>query len=119
MENIKQKLEIAKLVISDSRLKTLLGKEKVLVEEGNVYGEKISAEKFNQIVDEIFTTEVIRKRIMVLLEESPLTVKELSERTGFQPGQIFQNIVELQRNGLVDVERVEKNYPVYRRIKQE
>ncbi len=115
MSDVQQKLTTAKLVLTDSRLRTLLGKETQLVEEGNVYGEKVDPEELHQLLDEVFTDEIARKNILALVEEAPLSVAELSQQTGLAPNQVFRHVLTLQQKGLLDVARVEDNAPMYKR----
>lgn len=116
-EETRQKLEAAKLVLSDERLRILMGKEKMLVEEGNVYGETIPKERFDQLIDQIFTDEVIRKTALVLLHDRPLSVEELAKAIGTSPTIVFKNILHLQRKGLVDIDKVEGNTPRYKALR--
>lgn len=118
MNDIKQKLIAAKLVVSDPRLRTLLGKEKMLVEEGNVYGERMEEEEFHRLLDEVFADEVIRKSILASLSETALSVEAISERTGLTPDVVFKHILVLQRKGEIELDRVEEDSPIYRRTGQ-
>lgn len=115
MDDVRQKLTTAKLVLTDPRLRTLLGKETQLVAEGNVYGEKVDPEALHQLLDEVFAAEIARKNILALVEEAPLSVAGLAERTGLPPNQIFRHVLALQQKGLLDVARVENGSPLYKR----
>jgi len=117
MSDVRQKLTTAKLVLTDPRLRTLLGKETQLVEEGNVYGEKVDPERLHQLLDEVFSAELARKNILALVEETPLSVQELSERIGLSPDEVFWHVLALQRRGLLDVASVENGSPLYKRTK--
>ncbi len=115
MSDLQNKLRTARLVLTDSRLRTLLGKRTQLAQEGNVYGEKVDPERLHRILDEAFAAEIARKNILALLDESSLTVASLAARTGVPVNQVFRHIVALQQKGFVDVERVEDDEPVYKR----
>lgn len=115
MSDVRQKLTTAKLVLTDPRLRTLLGKETQLVEEGNVYGQKVDPEALHQLLDEVFSAELARKNILALVEGDPLSVEELAERIGLSPSQVFRHVLALQQKGLLDVVRVENGLPLYKR----
>ena len=51
---------IIKSILSDSRLRTLVSRERLITTEGNVYNEIIPKEKFEQILDETLYNEFIR-----------------------------------------------------------
>jgi DNA-binding transcriptional ArsR family regulator len=116
MSDVRRKLMTAKLVLSDARLRTLLGKETQLIEEGNVYGEEVDPEVLHQLLDDVFSDEIARKNILALVEQEPLTVEQLSERIGEPPDQVFRHVLALQKKGLLDVAQVKEHAPVYKRI---
>ncbi len=116
MSDIQQKLTAAKLVLTDPRLRTLLGKEMRLINEPNVYGDKVNPDRLHQLLDDVFTAEIARKNILALVGESPLSVANLADKTGLPRNQIFRHVLALQQKGLVDVDRVEDGSPLYKRV---
>ena len=106
----------AKRATADFRLRLLAGREKVMVEEGNVYGEEVSQEEFNKILEEVIDAEYIRNKIYFLAKEKPLSVKELSERLKLAPQTVLRHIVMMRRRGWVAVEKVEGTTPFYRAL---
>lgn len=117
--DLQKKLAAAKQVVTDSRLRTLAGKKKMLVENGNVYGERIDEVEFERLINQAYTDEALRSVFLVTLRETPMSVEALAEKTGLQPAMVFQHILVLQRKGLVEIERVENNIPLYRSIEAE
>jgi len=113
MLDVKQQLMAVKMAMEDERLRWIMGKEKSLLEEGNMYGEKISKEKYDMLMDEIIAAELIRKKILVLVNEEPQSVNMLSEKSGLNPQEIFKNMVTLLRKGLVEMNRIQGNTPFY------
>ena len=103
-------------MVSDPRLRTLLGKEKLLV-EGNVYGEKVDAGQFHQFLDQVFDDEIVRKSIVATLHGASLAVEALAERMGLGPAVVFRHILALQQKGLVEVDRIENGSPLYKRTR--
>ena len=114
-----ERLTAARRIITDPRLRTLMGKKKMLVEDGNVYGDRISEEEVNRVVDQIFTAETIRKNILMALQGKPLSVRSLSERTGVKPDIVFKHLLTLQQKGEVEVANVDEEWPIYRSVKKE
>jgi DNA-binding transcriptional ArsR family regulator len=112
--DIHQKLIAAKAVVTDPRLRVLTGKKKTLVEDGNVYGERIDEEAFERFVDKAFAAEAARRVLLSELREAALSVEALSERTGVGPAVLFRHLLVLQQKGQVVMERVEDDSPLYR-----
>ena len=116
MSDMQQKLTAAKLVLTDPRLRTILGKETQLVEEGNVYGDKVDADRLHKLLDDVFNAEIARKNILALVAQSPRSVSSLAEQMNLPVNQIFRNVLALQQKGLVDVDHVEDDTPFYKRV---
>lgn len=103
----------AKATAGDFRLRVLVGKERGLVEERNVYGEDVSQEEFDKIMDEAIEAEYVRNRIYLMVKDESLSVKELSKRLDLDPRTVLRHIVVMRRRGWVAVDRVEGTSPLY------
>ncbi len=103
----------AKAAAADFRLRVLVGKEKELIDEGNVYGEEISQKKFDEIMDGAIKAEFIRNRIYLMVKDKPLSVKELSKRLDLDYKTVLRHIVMMRRKGRIAVDRVEGTSPMY------
>ena len=106
-------LQAAKQAVEDFRLRVLVARERKMIEEGNVYGEEVSQEGFDERMDDAISAEHTRNRIYLLLEKDPMSVKHLSKRLGLEKKQVLDHLVILRRRGLVTVDRVEDMTPVY------
>ncbi len=98
-----QKIKAAKEEASDFRVRWLVGREKDLLEEGNVFGEGVDKEDFEQLMDTVIETQFIRNSILYALRENPLSVKELAEKLGVSSEVVVQNIVQLSRGQKVQI----------------
>jgi len=103
----------AKAAAEDFRLRVLVGREKGIIEDGNVYEEKLSQEKFDETMDEAIATEYIRNKIYFTIRREPLSVRELSKHLDLDPQAVLRHIVVLRRRGMVAVDRVEGTTPLY------
>lgn len=106
----------AKNAASDFRLRVLLGREKELTEGGNVYGEQISQEEFDALMDEIVREEFIRHKIYVLTKTKALSVKALAEAIEVKPSAVLRQIVNIRRKGMIALDRVEGTTPLYKAL---
>jgi len=112
-KNILAGIMAAKAVAGDSRLRTLVGREKKLIEEGNVYGEKVGQEEFDEVMDESIDAEYIRSRIRLLVKDKPMSVEELAKHLALDPKKVLRHIVILRQRGLVALDRIEGEDPLY------
>jgi len=112
-KNILMNVLAAKGAAEDFRLRLIVGREKTMAEDGNVYGEKVSEEEFNKTVEDIIISEYVRNRIYLLLRDEPLSVKELSKRLDLEPPRVLRHIVLLRRKGLVAINRIDGTTPLY------
>jgi len=112
-KNILTNVLAAKGAAEDFRLRLIVGREKTMAEDGNVYGEKASEEEFNKTVEDIIISEYVRNRIYLLLRDEPLSVKELSKRLDLEPPRVLRHIVLMRRKGLVAINRIDGTTPLY------
>lgn len=116
-ENIDQKLlldfEALKRVAGEQRLRVLVGRERKLIEEGNVYNKKLSSEELESVIDNAIYNEYIRQKILILLQDQALSVKILAEQLNIDSSEILGHIINLKAKGLVDFERWDEITPYY------
>jgi len=112
-ENILAGVQAAKAVAGDPRLRTLVGREKRLVEEKNVYGEKVTQEEFAEVLDEAINAEYVRSRIHLLLTENSMSVEELAQHLDVDSKNVLRHIVVLRQRGLIALDRIEGEDPRY------
>lgn len=103
----------AERAAGDSRLRTLVGREKELTEEGNVYGEKVTQEEFDKLMEESVKEECLRSRIYLLAKEKSTSVEELTRFLDVDPQTVLRHIVVLRRRGLLAMDRIEGDSPLY------
>lgn len=115
-EKILLNVSAAKNAAADFRLSVLAGREKELTENMNVYGEKISQEEFDALIDEIVKAEFIRHKIHFLTKQKPLSVKEIAAIIEMKPASVLRHIVNMRRKGMVTLDRVEGTTPLYKAL---
>lgn len=116
-DELKLRLTALREVLNDERLRWLIGKELELADKENVFGEKITEEEFNQIINESFLAEFKRKRILLSLKEEPLSVEVISERLNLPANEVLRDVVVLNRQGSVMLDKVEDDVPFYIGVK--
>jgi heterodisulfide reductase subunit A-like polyferredoxin/coenzyme F420-reducing hydrogenase delta subunit len=118
-KDLMEKLDAAQDEACDVRLRWLVGKERTLIEEGNVYGEKVPQVDFDEVINEALSSEFIRNRILNMTKEQPLSVKDMAGELDTNPKDILKQIIALRRKGLVELSEISGTSPMYKALPQE
>jgi len=114
-QKLKTRLASAKEALAQQRIRWLVGRERELVEDKNVFGEKVSQEEFDRLMSQTIEKEFAKRRILLSMKEDALSVKEIAQRVEASPRDVLRNMVSLECDGLVSVVGIEGNSPKYRR----
>jgi len=101
VEPLRQRLQAALMTVLSGRIRRLVGKQVELIEKGNVYGEKLPAEQFDQLLEGILKDEYIKNRITLMIKEMPLSVREIDAVIKVGPEVISAYVVDLWTGGKV------------------
>jgi ferredoxin len=96
------------------RLRITLEKGPNLVSGLNVYGEKLDAEKYEQIMSEYLDSELERGTLLVLIRElGALTAHDLAEKTSIPQDRIFRHLLRMKRDELLTTVGETHGYVLY------
>jgi len=112
-EDFKNCLLVGKKIVESVRLRWLVGKQRVLIEEGNVYGEKLSAEKINEILLKNIDKEYDRQRIVSLLSQKPYSVIKIAEELKIPSSTVAKYVTGMENSGFVSIFDFNNNDPRY------
>ena len=112
-EQLLADVQAAKNAAANSRLRTLVGREKKLTEESNVYGERVKQEEFDKLMEESINDEYLRSRIHLLTKCKPISVEELAKRLSVDSSLVLQHTVVMRRKGLLVMKKIEGDTPLY------
>lgn len=115
-EQISAELDAAINVASESRIRILMGKEKELIEDGNVYDEKRSQEDFDTLMRDVLDDEHTRENILLITRDEPLSVKEISKRLGMPSEEIGRHVMWLRHKGKISLHGVDVRSPLYKAV---
>lgn len=95
-------LQLAALTrtLSSPRLRWLVGIDREVTERENVYREKTDPDQFRKILQNAMETEYQKAMIQELLTLGPITVNEMSEKTGLPLYTISLRLNDLERAGM-------------------
>ena len=108
-----EKIKAIKMAISNNRLRALVGRQRKLIEEDNVYGEKIEEGAFLEFLDQAIKNEYERHRILIALYKGNKSVKDLAIELSLDSKRIFDHIIVLKGRSQVAMENIVNNQPIY------
>jgi F420-non-reducing hydrogenase iron-sulfur subunit len=101
-KEILEKLRAIEQAAAGDRMRALVGRERKIIEQENVYGEKVSIDKFNEIFDSAIIDEYNRHRILISLKDDSKSVKDLAIKLKLDPSVVLEHMVILKSRGQVD-----------------
>ena len=110
---ITDSLQAVKNVLEDSRLRGLIARQRELVTDKNVYGEQISVERFENLIDDAIKNEFIRHIIIIKIKEKGKSVPVIANEIGIKAREVLEHIVVLRSRGLVDVAEINEEIPTF------
>jgi F420-non-reducing hydrogenase iron-sulfur subunit len=118
-DKISQELRVASKAASRERARILMGKERELIEEGNVYGEKKSQEDFDFFMKGVLGDELTREKILFLAKDEPLSIKEISKRMEMPSQDIGKHVMWLRHKGKMALHGIKDRSPLYKTVEVE
>jgi coenzyme F420-reducing hydrogenase delta subunit len=90
----------------------LVEREKLRVPEKSedAYRAYYDSEDVNRLFDELFSDKLAVSQILMLLQDSPLSTREISERLGLNPTEVSRHMNDTSRQGLVQYDFAQKCY---------
>jgi len=110
---ITDSLQAVKNVLEDSRLRGLIARQRELVTDKNVYGEQISVERFENLIDDVIKNEFIRHIIIIKIKDKGKSVPAIANEIGIKAREVLEHIVVLRSRGLVDVAEINEEIPTF------
>jgi coenzyme F420-reducing hydrogenase delta subunit len=107
------RITTAQDMVASPRIRTLISKERELIEDGNVYGEKRSEVDFDLLMDEVIDAEFIRNQILEVVKDEPMSVKEIAKSMNFPTETILKHVLVLKRKASLIMTGVEGRSPLY------
>ena len=102
------KIEAAIDAFSSERLRWLVGKGDVLIQEG-----ELQKERLDELLVKTVRDEIERSFIMKQLQEAPKTVCELAKATKMETDRVLWNILAMMKWNLVEIKGEEKREYIY------
>jgi DNA-binding MarR family transcriptional regulator len=97
-------------------MRALVGRERKITEEENVYGEKYSLEKYEELMDQAIKDEFERHRILLTLEKYSKSVKDIAKELDIDPSIVLEHILVLKARSQVDFGEIIENTPIFVKV---
>ncbi len=118
-DGLREKIKAMEMAATSYRMRALVGRQRKITTESNVYGETIPIERFNEILSSTIHNEYIRALILVSLEKNPASVIDLAEKLGKDSSEILNHILILQGRKQVAMDTIMDDTPLYTNIMEE
>ena len=115
-QEMREELEAATLTLNDFRLRALMGKVRIIRDEGNVYGEAVKRTELDAIVGDAMDSEYLRNAILVMSTDREWSVPQLAERLHRSTQQVMRHVVRLRQRNMLALTRIEGDDPLYKRM---
>jgi len=114
-----KKLEAARAVLASEKIRWVIGKRTPFLESGNMYGEIFTEHEFNRAIDMIIVEEMEVQEILASLRQGARSIKELANELTIPSERVFRYITALKRKGMVALDRIAGQSPIFQIIPQE
>lgn len=108
-----EKLEALEMAAESYRLRALVGRERKITEQENVFGVKFPKERFDNLFDAAINNEYIRNRILLSLDKNSKSVKDLATQLNIDSKEVLNHILVLKGRNQVAMEDIIENQPIY------
>lgn len=112
-EEFRLPLAAVEQTLNSTRIRWLLGLTKQVTEQGNVYKEKLNDEDFKKLLQQATEEEYQKALIMEVLEQSPLSVREMAEKTGLPVYKVSLRLNELERCNQAGLKEYSGSTPIF------
>lgn len=113
LEKFKVPLGAVERVLTGSRLRWLTGMDRHLTESGNVYGEKVDEQAYETLLGEALAAEYRKALILEVLQEGPLSVREMAGKANLPVYTVSLCLNDLERRGLAELQGFDGTTPKF------
>ncbi|TFF90966.1 MAG: hydrogenase iron-sulfur subunit [Promethearchaeota archaeon] len=110
------KLKAIKMAVSGKRMRALVGRQRNLIEEENVYGEKIDEDAFLKLFDQAIQEEYERHQVLVALDKGDKSVKDIAAEIQIDPSVVLDHMIILKARAEADFKELVGNTPIFMRV---
>jgi len=113
-EIIQFRLKAAQREMGDFRLRWLVGRQRQILEGGDVYGQERSQEEWDEVMSKVLRDQFIRAQIIERTLQSPASVEDMAEVIEADTVEIFRHVQRLRGQGHVIMAGHRDRSPLYK-----
>jgi F420-non-reducing hydrogenase iron-sulfur subunit len=113
-ENLQFKLKAAQREVSDFRLRWLVGRQRRILEEGDVYGQERTRKDWEEVMERVLRDEFIRAQIIEATARDPASVEDMARVIGVDSAEVFRHVQRLRYKGKVVMAGHRDQSPLYK-----
>ena len=106
-------LAAAQMTLQDEILRWMVGKQIKITQEGDVYGRKWDAAKYESILDTVLGREYHKNLIVQALMSGCTSVRDINQKTGLDLKRISYLLADLEKTNKVEFKGLEEHKPVF------
>ncbi len=111
---IQFRLKAAQREMGDFRLRWLVGRQRQILKDGDVYGQERSQEEWDEMMDKVLRDQFIRAQIIERTMQSPASVEDMAQVIDADTVDIFRHVQRLRGQGLVLMSGHRGQSPLYK-----
>ncbi len=112
-ESYSLQLEAARRTLEGEVVRWTVGKEKVITEQGDVYGRTWELDKYQQVLDKLASKEYRKNLIYTALEQGCMNVRDIHARTGLELSKISYLLADMEKIGMVEFKGMKEHRPEF------
>ena len=106
-DDFKLELAAVETVLQSTRIRWLMGMDRQITEQENVYHEKMDSEAYQAIVRQAVAEEYEKGLILEALADGPQSVREIAGKTGLPVYTVSLRLNDLERAGQAEFQEFE------------
>ena len=110
---MKGKLKAVRSSLEGEKIRWMVGKGPELMEMENVYKERVPKERLEELIEATIRDELIKNRIIQLVEIKPITATEISQTLNLKLKDALSYLVSLVGEGKIGFHPSEEKVPKY------
>jgi F420-non-reducing hydrogenase iron-sulfur subunit len=104
------KLQAMQSALEGEKIRWMTGKGPELMEKENVYGERVEPSRIQEVLEATVREELMKNRILTVLEEAPLAAREISGELGLSVPETLPYLVALVGEGKIVFDPSEESH---------
>jgi len=118
MKQYKNRLDLGEKIVESVRLRWLVGKQRELMEKGNVYHEKVDKDTLSALITRNIEKEYRIQQLLTHLQQ-PHTVPALAQKLSLNTAEVARYITGLENIGAVTLIDFTGDHPRYQLVEME